>query len=87
MKNNDIIPPYSMKCAKKKNEDKNKISINEGYFFEQPSLVIKSPTATDINLNKHKTRRFDHFIYSRFLITAIVVEMRCLYFYVLSGDE
>ena len=36
-----------MKFAKKKSEDLNKISKNEGSFFGQHPLVENSPTATD----------------------------------------
>ena len=39
--------PYSMKFE---NEDENKISKNEGYFFGQHPLVEKLRTGTDIYL-------------------------------------
>ena len=45
--------PYSMKAKKKKSEDLNKISKNEGLFFEQHPLVEKSPTSTDIYIYIH----------------------------------
>ena len=38
------------KKKKKKREDQNKISKNEGFFFEQHPLSEKSPTTTAANV-------------------------------------